>query len=418
MVLILPSGTYRAEDFLRAAASESIEVIVASDQAQAMSASMGERALVVDLCDAERAAGTIIELGRVHPINAVLAVDDQGVEVAALAAAALGLTHNSPEGVVATRNKARMRALLKAGGVRQTEYRIIAPDDDVAEAAASIGFPLVLKPVSLSASRGVIRADDEGTACVAAARIRALLASAGHGADEPLLVERYVPGTEVAVEALVQEGHLAVLVVFDKPEPLIGPYFEETIYVTPSRLPVANVAAVEAELQKAVAALGLRTGVVHGEVRVDGSVPYVLEVAARSIGGMCSRAVQLASGRSLEQVILRQAVGASVSDLIGPGKGASGVMMIPIPKSGRLVGVSGLDAAREVPGVTAAEVTIPLGGDVVALPEGDRYLGFIFARADAPDGVEGALREAHACLTFDIEPTQDDEGDALDGPGR
>jgi biotin carboxylase len=398
VLLLLPSATYRAPDFLAAAARLGAEVVVASDVAQTID--MGDRALVLDLGHPEAAAATIVEAARRHPLDAVVAVDDQGVMVAALAAARLGLAANPPAAVAATRDKAVMRQALQ-GAVRQPAFTVVPAGGDVAAAATAIGFPCVVKPVSLSASRGVIRANDPAQAAAAGERARAILAEAGH--EGPLVVERYVDGTEVAVEALLRHGQLEVLAVFDKPDPLTGPYFEETLYVTPSRLPATTQRQVAEAVAGAAAAIGLVEGPAHAELRIDADgVPWLLEVAARSIGGLCSRALRFGAGLSLEELILRHAL-----DLpLDPQReqAASGVMMLPIPAAGTLVEVRGQAAARAVPGVEGLELSVLPGRRVRPLPEADRYLGFLFARAATPEAVEAALRAAHAQLDVVIDP--------------
>lgn len=402
VLILLPSATYRAPDFLAAAARLGAEVVVASDVAQTID--MGDRALVVDLADPEAAAGTIVEAARRRPLDAVVAVDDQGVMVAALAAARLGLAANPPAAVAATRDKAAMRqALAAAGAVLQPAFTVVPAGGDVAAAATAIGFPCVVKPVSLSASRGVIRADDAPQAAAAGARVRAILAEAG--SDGPLVLERYVEGTEVAVEALLRHGQLEVLAVFDKPDPLTGPYFEETLYVTPSRLPAATQAEVSEAVAGAAAAIGLVEGPAHAELRIDADGrPWLLEVAARSIGGLCSRALRFGAGLSLEELILRHALGLPLDPQRE--RAASGVMMLPIPASGTLVAVRGQAAARAVPGVEGLELSVLPGRRVRPLPEADRYLGFLFARAATPEAVEEALRTAHAHLEVVIDPAR------------
>jgi ATP-grasp domain/L-amino acid ligase C-terminal domain 2 len=250
----------------------------------------------------------------------------------------------------------------------------------------------------------VIRVDDGEQARAAAERVRAILVAADERADAPLLVESYLPGVEVAVEGLLRGGRLEVLAVFDKPDLLEGPYFEETLYVTPSRLPAAVLAAVEAVAARAADALGLREGPVHAELRVDGERVGVLELAARSIGGLCSRALRFGVGVSLEQVILRHALGLGLDDVVVRESMASGVMMIPIPGAGVLRAVEGQQDARAVDGIAGLEITIARGRSVVPLPEGDRYLGFLFARGTSADAVESSLRVAHACLRVRIEP--------------
>jgi biotin carboxylase len=398
VLILLPSATYRAPDFLAAAARLGVDVVVASDVAQTID--MGDRALVLDLAHPEEAAATIVDAARRHPLDAVVAVDDQGVVVAALAAARLGLAHNPPAAVAATRDKAAMRqalALAAAGAdaVRQPAFEVVPHGGDVAAAAARVGFPCVIKPTSLSASRGVIRADDPAQAAAAGERVRAILGEASPGG--PLVVERYVDGAEVAVEALLRTGRLEVLAIFDKPDPLTGPYFEETLYVTPSRLPAATQAAVVEAVAAAAGAIGLVEGPAHAELRLDAAgEPWLLEVAARSIGGLCSRALRFGAGLSLEELILRHALGLPIDSVRE--QAASGVMMLPIPAAGTLVEVRGQAGARAVPGIEGLELSVLPGRPVRPLPEADRYLGFLFARAATPEAVEAALRAAHAHL--------------------
>jgi len=287
--------------------------------------------------------------------------------------------------------------------VPQPEHRTVGPSDDAAAVAAEVGLPCVVKPLSLSASRGVIRADDP-QAAAAVARVRAILAEAGEDPEGPLLIERYVPGAEVAVEGLMRAGVLEPLAVFDKPDALEGPYFEETIFTTPSRLPSEIVAAVTRMTADACGALGLREGPVHAELRVDDERVWMLELAARSIGGLCSRSLRFGVGVSLEEVILRHALALPLGDL-GREEAASGVMMLPIPRAGVLREVRGQDEARAVPGIAGLEISIGRDRPVRPLPEGDRYLGFLFARGETPAEVEHALRAAHERLEIDIAET-------------
>jgi biotin carboxylase len=406
VLILLPTATYKAPDFLAAAQRLGAEVVVASEQAQTLATAMGDRALTLDLADPEAAAEAVVEAAGRRPLDAVVAVDDQGVLVAALAGFRLGLPHNPPEAVARTRNKAAMRVALATAGsaLRQPEHRVVGPDDDAAALAAEVGFPVVVKPISLAASRGVIRADDAEAARAAAERVRAILADAGQPPDEPLLVEAYIAGQEVAVEALLRGGVLDVLAVFDKPDPLVGPYFEETIYVTPSRLPDDVQARVGQAVDVAAAALGLREGPVHAELRIDpAGHPWILELAARTIGGLCSRSLRFGAGVSLEELILRHALSLPLDPVRE--QAAAGVMMLPIPAAGTLREVTGADKARHVPGITGLELSIRPGRTVRPLPEGDRYLGFLFARAETPEEVEAALRTAHARLGIVIDPS-------------
>ena len=400
VLLVLPSATYRAPDFLAAAARLGAEVVVASEHRQALSAEMGDRALTIPLRRPELAADAIARLAARTPLDAVVAVDDGGTRAAALAAARLGLRGNPPEAVAAARDKGAMRAALAAAGVAQPPFRLVAEGEDVAEAAAAVGLPCVVKPLTLSGSRGVIRADDAASARAAAERVRAILAEAGEDAA-PLLVERFVAGAEVALEGLMRGGRLETLALFDKPDPLEGPYFEETIYVTPSRLPGERGAAAERAAAAAAAALGLCEGPVHAELRLADEGPVVLELAARSIGGLCARSLRFGLGVSLEELILRHALGMPLDGMTRE-RAAAGVMMLPIPRAGVLREVRGADAARAVPGVAGLEISIAPGRPVRPLPEGDRYLGFLFAKGERPEDVEASLRQAHALLDVDV----------------
>lgn len=392
ILLLLPTSTYRAPDFVRAAAHLGVEVVVGSEQEQAMAADMGDRAVVVPLSDATAAAAVIVALDARAPIDAVVAVDDQGVLVAATAGERLGFPHNPPNAVAATRDKAAMRAALATAEVPQPAFAMATDPGKLPD----LGYPCVVKPVDLSGSQGVIRADDAEEARAAATRVRAITGG-------PLLVEEYVPGVEVAVEGILSDGDLEVLAVFDKPDPLVGPYFEETIYVTPSRLPPATLARVADLTGRACAATGLVEGPVHAELRIDGDRMWVIEVAARSIGGLCARALRFGAGIALEELILRHALRMPLDGLVREQE-ASGVMMLPIPRAGVLREVRGQEAAHAVPGVTGLEITVPRGRRVRPLPEGDRYLGFLFARGATPAAVEASLRTAHAALTVEIAP--------------
>jgi biotin carboxylase len=394
ILLLLPTATYRAADFVTAAARLGVDVVVGSEHRQALAGPMGDRAVVVPLAGGDAALDAIAALHDRTPLDAVLAVDDHGVVVAAAAAQRLGLRHNPPNAVAATRDKAAMRERLAAASLPQPAYRIVAHGADIASAATEVGYPCVVKPVSRSASQGVIRVDDAIQAAAAGIRIRAIV---GDG-PEPLLVERFVPGAEVAVEGLLLGGRLEVLAVFDKPDPMDGPFFEETIYVTPSRQPASVLADLEATAARAAAALGLREAPGHAELRIGtAGALMILELAARSIGGLCARALRFGAGVSLEEVIIRHALGLGLDGLAREPQ-ASGVMMLPIRSAGVLDRVSGQERALAIDGVVGVEISIASGRPVVPLPEGDRYLGFVFARGPTAQDLEDALRRAEACL--------------------
>ena len=388
VLLVLPTTTYRAADFLKAAAALGASVVVATEGEPLL---LAERAVQVDLDDPRGAAAAMGDRDDGLPVDAVVAVDDRGVLPAAYAAERLGLPHNPPGSVAATRDKSRLRALLAAGEVAQPDFVLVDGDE-----LPDLAYPIVLKPLDRSGSMGVIRVDDAGAARGAIARIRRIV----DDPDARLLAERFVAGEEVSLEGLLRGGALDVLAVFDKPDPLDGPYFEETIYVTPSHHPALD------ELARVVGdgcrAVGLVEGPVHAEARIDGDRVVLIEVAARSIGGLCSRALTFGAGVSLEELILRHALGLPFDDMVRE-RAASGVMMLPIPGSGVLREVAGREEALQVPGVGGLEITVPAGREVKALPEGDRYLGFLFARGATPVEVVTSLRDAAARLDVVID---------------
>jgi biotin carboxylase len=406
VLLLLPTTTYRAADFLEAARRLGVDVAVASEESSAVESLNPEGLLTMDFRDPEACSRRALAFSETTPIDAVVGVDEDTAVAAAMIAGALGIPANPPEAAAAARNKAVMRGLLDAAEVPNPRSRLFRVGDGPSKAARGARYPCVLKPTFLAASRGVIRADDPMSFRRAWDRIAAILtrpdvAAKGGDAANEILVEDFVAGPEVAVEGLLREGRLAILAIFDKPDPLEGPFFEETIYVTPSRLPEPELAVVGSVTDRACRALGLRHGPIHAELRVNQRGAFVIELAARSIGGLCSRALQFGTGISLEELILRHALRRE-PDRPRRDPRAAGVMMIPIPKGGRLERVSGLDDARRVDDVEDVVVSARPGQILVPLPEGSRYLGFLFSRATTAERAEAALREAHAKLTFEI----------------
>lgn len=403
IVLLMGPATYRSDAFLAAADRLGLEVVRGLDLPGELSGYWQVR-LPLDFASPEQAASVLADFAREHGIRAVLSVDDSATLIAARANAMLGFPHNDPESALAARDKLVMRRKMHAGDVPVPVFRALTLDDDPTSAAREVGFPCVVKPARLNGSRGVIRANDDTELRSAVQRVKRLLLDEGYPPDdEAIVIERYLPGVEVALEGLLTDGRLHVLALFDKPDPLVGPYFEETIYVTPSRLATETQEAIATTTARTAAALGLREGPVHAELRINDDGVWPIEIAGRSIGGLCSTILEFGAGMALEELILRQAVGMELPSVERSG-GAVGVMMIPIPRGGMLRCVDGQDEARAVPGITGLEITARLNYPIVPLPEGAAYLGFIFARGDDPESVEAALREAHAQLRIKIDP--------------
>ena len=437
ILLLLPTRTYRATDFLEAALKLDVEVVVASEAASTTADLSPRHTLVLDFRAPTVATEVILEFNDTYPLTAIVGVDDDTTLLATTASEALGLPHNPVASAKTTRDKYLLRQTLAQNGVSVPAYQCFSIYDDPAaivgvgnvlqgmdlvypqtksanpySTRTPVGFPCIIKPLSLSASRGVIRADTPTEFIDAFQRTTKLLhtlrradevSSSQEHASQYLLVEDYIPGIEVALEGILLDGELKTLTIFDKPDPLEGPFFEETLYITPSRLSADIQDALHRATAEAADALGLRHGPVHAELRYNDKGAHLIEIAARTIGGLCSRTLRFGTGMSLEELVIRHAIGQPV-DALHREQRAAGVMMIPVPKAGILGEVRGKTAAHRVDGIVEVNITIPIGGEVVPLPEGARYLGFIFARAETPEVVEAALREAHRRLEFVILP--------------
>jgi biotin carboxylase len=405
VLLLVPARTYRAADFLLAADRMGLDLVVGSDGALPLG---GRPVIPVNPGDPEAAVRRILTGG--GPVAAVVAADTPMLVLAAAVAARIGLPHNPVDAMLNATDKARQRKRWSAAGVAQPAFAIVpeaAADDVIRRAAGAVGFPCVVKAVSLSASQGILRADDPAAAVAAARRIRRILAAAGRPACEPLLVEEYLPGPELSIDGLLADGDLTPVAVFDKPRTPDGPTFEETLLVTPSRLSAPVLAAAIGTAGQAARALGLTTGPVHAELRIHDrggqARPAMLELAARCIGGLCSRALRFPGGATLEELVLASALGQATPATVQHPARPCGVFMLPVPRPGVLRAVEGRDSAVAVPGITGLSITIPVGPRVFPLPARDRYLGFIFAEADTRHDVEQALTAAGDQLRVVIE---------------
>jgi hypothetical protein len=410
-VLLLATTTgYQIRSFGEAADRLGIRLLFASDRCDRLEDPWWDGAIPVRFHETPRSLDAVIAACRGQALSGVVAVGDRPTVLAAHVSEALGVPANPPAAAEASRNKLATRRAFAAAGLPTPDFRVLARSEGPPHLPA-IEYPVVVKPLALSGSRGVIRADDEGALSQAIERVRRLLQSTDiaierDSAHEYLLIERFIPGREYAVEGVLTNGILRVFTIFDKPDPLDGPFFEETIYVTPSRAAEPTQRAIIDAVARAAAALGLRHGPVHAECRVCGTEIYVLEVAARPIGGLCAKAIRFTGAdetlASLEEVLLRHAVGEPVDGFAVVNE-ARAVMMIPIPRRGVFRRVRGVDDARRVAGIDDVTITVKPDVTLVPLPEGRSYLGFIFATAGTAAAAELAVREAHSRLEFIID---------------
>jgi formate-dependent phosphoribosylglycinamide formyltransferase (GAR transformylase) len=404
---------YQTRSFDDAAAELGVELIFVTDRCHQLEDPWGDRAIAVHFESPETAAQVVLESQRGLQVDGILALGDRPAVAASHVARGLGIHYNHAAAVEACRSKLRMREIFRDVGLPTPWFRSVPVHPPPEPALLGVSFPCVLKPLSLSASQGVVRANNREEFVAAADRLRRLLESPEIRATreahlDRMLVEEYIPGREVAVEGLLTDGSLRILAIFDKPDPLEGPYFEETIYVTPSSLPASQQRAIEQCAHNAVRALGLSHGPIHAEFRVHEERVWPLEVAPRPIGGLCARALRFAGENTgaaigLEELLLRHALNLPGSDLPRE-PSPSGVMMVPVPKSGILEKVEGEEAVRATPGITELHITARLRDYLAAWPEGSSYLGFIFAKGKTPEEVEAALHQAHAKLQFTLTP--------------
>jgi biotin carboxylase len=412
MLLLSTTTGYQLRSFGESAARLGLELTLGTDRCHHLDDPWRDGAIAVRFFDDEASLAAIRAAHEERPFRGVIAVGDRPALLAARAAESLRLPGNPIEAAAATTNKKLMRQTFAACGLPVPWFFELTNDADVRAAAARVRYPCVVKPLGLSGSRGVIRADTERQFEYAVDRVRKLLArpqvrAMRAGLEYELLIEGFIEGHEYAIEGLITRGELRVLAIFDKPDPLDGPFFEETIYVTLAEEATRQVQhAIADAVQRATAALGLVHGPVHAECRVGPAGVTLLEVAARPIGGLCSKVLRFTAGGEtlpLEELLLRHASGEEVTPYMREGV-AAGVMMIPIPKRGVLKTVLGEGSARAVPHVEEIRITARPDQLLEPLPEGDSYLGFIFARAAQPADVVAALRESHRRLAFQIEP--------------
>ena len=404
VLVIAPHGSYRTSDFIAAAHRLGVKVLLVSEGKHSIVSDYAQ-GLHVDFADPAAALDLILRQATEQPVAGIIATDDGTTELAARAAETLGLPHNPPAAVHLARRKDRARTCLAAAQVQVPSHWCIQLDQSLAPQLDDIEYPAVVKPVGLSGSRGVIRVNTPSELQQAVQRIQTMLQQESQLDPEVarlLLVEAYIPGTEVAVEGMLTAGQLQLLTVFDKPEPMEGPFFEETYYTMPSRHAPQLLIDLQHSIQAACEAYGLREGPVHAECRFNDRGVWVLEVAARTIGGLCGRLLRFGTGYSLEELVLAHAMGKNLSFEIN--RQGGGVLMIPIPKAGILKRVEGILAAQRIPYIESVEIQIREGHELVPLPEGSSYLGFIFARAPTAAQAETALRAAHACLNIVVAP--------------
>lgn len=404
VLVIAPHGSYRTAPFITAAKKLNVDVLIAS-QGEHSIVSDYVQGLHVDFSNAEHAIETILGEANQSKFSGIIGTDDVTTELAAKVAEKLSLPHNDPQAVKVAQRKDLARLILRKSNLKIPLFDLLNTKKSLPEQNITVNFPAVIKPVALSASRGVIRVNDNKELEQAVKRVSQMLSAELHLKDEvknTLLLEEFIPGKEIAIEGMLHHGELDVLAVFDKPDPLDGPFFEETYYITPTSYSEEIQKEIKQTVLASCLAYGLKEGPIHAECRINKNGVWILEVAARTIGGMCGRLLSLGTGHSLEELVLLHAMGKRVE--IKKLDSAAGVLMIPIPKAGILKRVEGLLQAQRIPFINDVTIDVREGYELTPLPEGNSYLGFIFAEAPTVAEAEQALRDAHDCLNIVIAP--------------
>ena len=407
VILIIPSASYRTGPFMNAIKKLDLKVLVISDKSQVFSGKYPDNLIIINFNHWKDKSVEISKWAKNNGLKAVIGVDEESIVLAANLSNFLNVDHNSIESVLLTKNKYLMRTELKKTGLCSPWFKIFSIYESSNKIINEISFPCVIKPTFLSGSRGVMRVNTKKELSEGIKTLNELLSldelrkRAGKQSDY-IMIEEYIPGKEVAIEGIVSEGKLTMLAIFDKPELLEGPTFEETIIVTPSVLTKKIQYSLLETLQIVVKALGIVKGPVHAEARINKNGNYILECASRSIGGLCSKVLEFQGGISLEELILRAYLGRNIekSKLIG---NARGVMMMPTEKKGILKEIGGVKDALVVNGVTDLQITVKPGEKLQPLPKGDRYLGFIFAEGNNQEFVINALKNAWSKIEIVLE---------------
>tara|TARA_B100000029_G_scaffold205290_1_gene203248 strand:- start:93 stop:1346 length:1254 start_codon:yes stop_codon:yes gene_type:complete len=407
VILIIPSASYRTGPFMNAIKKLDLKVLVISDKSQVFSGKYPDNLIIINFNHWKDKSVEISKWAKNNGLKAVIGVDEESIVLAANLSNFLNVDHNSIESVLLTKNKYLMRTELKKTGLCSPWFKIFSIYESSNKIINEISFPCVIKPTFLSGSRGVMRVNTKKELSEGIKTLNELLSldelrKRGGKQSDYIMIEEYIPGKEVAIEGIVSEGKLTMLAIFDKPELLEGPTFEETIIVTPSVLTKKIQYSLLETLQVVVKALGIVKGPVHAEARINKNGNYILECASRSIGGLCSKVLEFQGGISLEELILRSYLGRNIekSKLIG---NARGVMMMPTEKKGILKEIGGVKDALVVNGVTDLQITVKPGEKLQPLPKGDRYLGFIFAEGNDQEFVINALKNAWSKIEIVLE---------------
>lgn len=371
---------------------------------------LGLRPTTVAVQPPEQAIEQALRLHEQTSIGAVLGYEEDATLTVAHIAAALGLPAHPVAAAEAALDKPMMKQRFAAAGIPAADFIVAADEDEAVAWAEAGGYPVVVKPCRGSASQGVIRANDEHTLRQAYRRLRRIIRDheLDNGGRPPSahLVERYLPGSELSCELLLQYGAPEVITEFGKPLPLTGPYFEESIYLTPPALGAALRREVHELSMAAAKALGFYHGPAHCEIRLTPDGPKVLEIAGRLLGGACAGSFRDRLGEDLDALLLRSALGERIT-LPAPADDAPtvGALMIPVPGEGRVVAVRGDDGARRVPGVRDVSLQTEPGEIVVPFPEQACYaVGFVSASGPDEAAVVGSLGQAAAQISLELTP--------------
>ncbi len=367
LLLVIPENSYKSNDFVVAAEKLGIDFLIITDSEQV--SSKFSDTVIINKFDAELNKNNLKKL---KDVTHVLPVDHSALKFSGYLVDLLEVKGNKLESINLSMNKYESRKIFNSLLDIKVNNEIIKNIDDVNTFINKNGTS-VLKPIYGTASKSVLKINNVEKN---KEQIEKLMQDCF---DQDLVIEEYIDGKEYALEGTIINSELKKIVIFDKPVEYKHPYFEESIYITPSELSSEAEKRVVSIVDKACKKIGLEDGPVHVEFKINENQIFIIEINPRMIGGLCSRCLSFGLFKvSLEEIILHAFMNNELKN-IELLNNYVGVLMIPTPKSGKFISIN-KEELENIPNISNVEITVPEGSDLLEPPYGDKYLGFAFSQ--------------------------------------
>ena len=367
LLLVIPENSYKSNDFVVAAEKLGIDFLIITDSEQV--SSKFSDTVIINKFDAELNKNNLKKL---KDVTHVLPVDHSALKFSGYLVDLLEVKGNKLESINLSMNKYESRKIFNSLLDIKVNNEIIKNIDDVNTFINKNGTS-VLKPIYGTASKSVLKINNVEKN---KEQIEKLMQDCF---DQDLVIEEYIDGKEYALEGTIINSELKKIVIFDKPVEYKHPYFEESIYITPSELSSEAEKRVVSIVDKACKKIGLEDGPVHVEFKINENQIFIIEINPRMIGGLCSRCLSFGLFKvSLEEIILHAFMNNELKN-IELLNNYVGVLMIPTPKSGKFISIN-KEELEKIPNISNVEITVPEGSDLLEPPYGDKYLGFAFSQ--------------------------------------